>query len=218
VTRVRILIADDQSVVRRGLRSLLESHQDWEVCGEAVNGRQAVEEAIRLRPDVVVLDIRMPELNGLEATGQIRKALPGTEVLIFTAHASEELACQGLRSGARGFLLKSDADDVLIGAVGSLSRHKIFVSPRVSQIVLENYIGSASRMKQTEPYIDRTTPREREIIQLVAEGRSNKEVAAILGMSVRTVENHRAHIMEKLSLHSTSELVRYAIRNHVIEP
>lgn len=214
---LRILIADDHSVVRHGLRSLLESQPGWEVCAEAANGREAVELAKRLNPNIVILDITMPELNGLEATRQIVKSVPQVEVLILTMHTSEEVARQVLRAGARGFLLKSDTDRELIGAVETLQRHKPFLSPHATEFILDSFV-SGSKTNETECDLDPTTPREREIIQLLAEGKTNKEVATALGVSVRTVEGHRARIMEKLNLHSTSELVRYAIRNHIIQP
>lgn len=183
---LRILIVDDHAIVRRGIRSLLESHEGWEVCGEATTGRDAVEQSRRLRPDVVVMDVSLPELNGLDATRQILKIAPDTEVLILTMHHSEELARDALKAGARGFMLKSDADQNLITAVDALG-------PAV-------------------------TAREREIIQLVAEGQSNKEVASTLGISVKTIESHRASIMKKLRLRSVSDLVRYAIRNKIVQP
>ena len=210
MAKVRILIADDHAVVRRGIRSLLESQPGWQVCGEAVNGRDAVAQAARLRPDVVVMDIAMPELNGLEATRQIAAALPQTEILILTMDDSEEVARQVLRAGARGFVLKSDADCSLTSAVEVLRLHKPFLTPRVTGFVLDKFVQS--------DHIDdnELTPREREVVQLLAEGKSNKEVAATLGVSVRTAESHRANIMYKLNLGSLSDLVRYAVRNKIV--
>lgn len=208
--RVRVLIADDHAVVRRGIRSLLESQPGWQVCGEAINGRDAVAQARQLRPDVVVMDIAMPELNGLEATRQIAAALPQTEVLVLTMDDSEEVARQVLRAGARGFVLKSDADSSLISAVEALRQHKPFLTPRVTGFVLDKFV-QVDHMDDGE-----LTPREREVIQLLAEGKSNKEVASALGVSVRTAEAHRAHLMHKLKLGSLSDLVRYAIRNKIV--
>ena len=213
----RILIVDDHAVVRRGVKALLETQRGWEVCGEATTGREAVELACRLRPDVVVMDLSLPELNGLEATRQIVKQSPSTEILVLTMHHSEELARDVLQAGARGYVLKSDADQNLIAAVESLRRHKPFLTSRVTEFVLDSYIrGGESGRDGTLKEV--TTPREREIIQLLAEGHSNKETAAALGVSVKTVEAHRANIMRKLRLRSVTDLVRYAIRNRIVQP
>jgi DNA-binding NarL/FixJ family response regulator len=211
---LRILVVDDHAVVRRGVRSLLESHEGWEVCGEATTGRDAVEQSRRLRPDVVVMDLSLPELNGLDATRQILKDAPDTEVLVLTMHHSEELARDVLQAGARGYVLKSDADENLITAVDSLRQHKPFLTSTVTEFVLDGYVrrGDAA---QEDPAL---TAREREIIQLVAEGQSNKAAATTLGISVKTIEAHRANIMRKLHLHSVSDLVRYAIRNKIVTP
>jgi DNA-binding NarL/FixJ family response regulator len=213
---LRILVVDDHAVVRRGVRSLLESREGWEVCGEATNGRDAVEQSGRLRPDVVVMDLSLPELNGLDATRQILKEAPGTEVLVLTMHHSEELARDVLQAGARGYLLKSDADENLIAAVDSLRQHKPFLTSTVAEFVLDDYIrrGDAAQ----DDFALAVTAREREIIQLVAEGRSSKEAASTLGVSVKTIEAHRANIMRKLHLRSVSDLVRYAIRNRIVQP
>ena len=216
MAKVRILIADDHGIVRRGLRSLMESQPDWEVCAEAANGREAVEQVKRLRPDVVVLDITMPELNGLEATRQIVKEVPRTEVLILTMDRSEEVAQQVLRAGARGYVLKSDANSKLVDAVATLSEHKPYLTPAVAEFVLESYTGGAQQNQDSSEH--RLTAREREIVQLLAEGKSNKEVAAALGIAVKTAEAHRANIMRKLNLRSLGELVRYAIRNKMVQP
>jgi len=218
MARTRILIADDHSLVRRGLRSLLESQPGWEVCAEVTNGREAVEQARRLKPDVAVLDITMPELNGLEAARQILKEAPRTEVLIITMHDSEEVARQVVRAGARGFVLKSDTDKSLVTAVETLLQHKPFLTAPVADILLERYLGAGSQEPGVEFLDDRLTPREREVLQLVAEGKSNKEVASALGLSAKTVESHRANIMHKLNLHSVSDLVRYALRNKMLPP
>lgn len=211
---LRILLVDDHAVVRRGVRSLLESQEGWVVCGEATNGRDAVEQTRRLRPDVVVMDLSLPELNGLEATRQILKDAPDTEVLVLTMHHSEELARDVLQAGARGYVLKSDADENLITAVDSLRQHKPFLTSTVTEFVLGDYV----RRGEGAPNDFVLTAREREIVQLVAEGRSSKEAAATLSISVKTIEAHRANIMRKLHLHSVSDLVRYAIRNKIVQP
>jgi DNA-binding NarL/FixJ family response regulator len=213
---LRILVVDDHAVVRRGVRSLLESHEDWQVCGEATTGRDAVAQSLRLRPDVVVMDLSLPELNGLEATRQILKAAPDIEVLVLTMHHSEELAREVLQAGARGYVLKADADENLIAAVDSLRQHKPFLTPTVTEFVLDNYVRRGG--EQDDPAVISVTPREREIIQLIAEGRSNKEAASTLGISVKTIEAHRASIMKKLHLRAVSDLVRYAIRNKIVQP
>lgn len=214
--RLRFLLADDHALVRRGLRALLEAEPGWEVCAETDNGRDAVEKAKKLKPDVVVMDISMPELNGLEATRQILKEAPGTEVLILTVHHSEEIVSEVLRAGARGYVLKSDADTDLVAAVKALSRHKPFLTANVTEIMMERYAQGGGAV-EGEVSKTRLTTREREIVQLLAEGKSNKEVATILGVSTRTVEAHRANIMRKLNLRSLSDLVHYAIRNKIVE-
>ena len=212
---LRILVVDDHAVVRRGVRSLLESHEGWEVCGEATTGRDAVEQSRRLRPDVVVMDLSLPELNGLDATRQILKDAPDSEVLVLTMHHSEELARDVLRAGARGYVLKSDADENLIAAVDSLRQHKPFLTSTVTDFVLGDYVRRDAAQENVAVAL---TAREREIIQLVAEGQSNKEAASTLGIRVKTIETHRANIMRKLRLHSVSDLVRYAIRNKIVQP
>lgn len=214
---LRILIVDDHAVVRRGVRSLLESHEGWEVCGEATNGRDAVTQSLRLRPDVIIMDISLPELNGLDATRQILKSAPDIEVLVLTMHDSEELARDVLEAGARGYVLKADADENLIAAVDSLRQHKPFLTPTVTEFVLGDYFRRGNGAPEDLARVG-VTPREREIIQLVAEGQSNKEAASTLGISVKTMEAHRANIMRKLHLRSVSDLVRYAIRNKIVEP
>ncbi|HYM08301.1 MAG TPA: response regulator transcription factor [Terriglobales bacterium] len=215
---VRIVVADDHDIVRHGLRTLLETRQGWEVIGEASDGRQAVDIAKRLKPDVVVLDISMPELNGLEAARQILHDVPRTEVLILTMHRSEQVVRELLQAGARGYLLKNDAARELVAAVEALSQHQPFFTSEVSEIVLQGYRRPSVDTDQTQTPSARLTVREREIVQLLAEGKSNKEVATALGISVKTAETHRTNIMNKLNLHSLSELVRYAVRNNMIEP
>ena len=214
----RILLADDHEVVRAGLRALLEEQSGWEVVAEAADGRDAVEKASKLKPDVVVIDIAMPSLNGLEAVRQIVKTVPNTKVLVLTMYDSDPLIQQVLQAGARGYLLKSDAGRDLVSAIDALRRNKTFFTPKVSQMVLEGYLDKSPKEKETEeePESLRLTSRQREIVQLLAEGKSSKEVAAVLGLSVKTAETHRANIMRKLDCHSVTELVRYAIRNHII--
>jgi len=213
----RILIADDHEMVRRGLRDLLEGHPDWTICGEAVTGTGAVAQAKELKPDVAVLDFAMPELNGLEATRQIRQVSPHTEILMLTMHESEQLAREVLAAGARGFVLKSDAGKVLVDAVEHLSRHKPFFTAKVSEMLLSELNHPSTAEGGSGEFGGPLTPRERQIVQLIAEGRSSKEVADRLGISVKTADTHRANLMRKLRLHSVTDLVRYAIRNKIVE-
>jgi len=214
---VRILVADDHHVVRAGLRALLESKTGWQVCAEASNGREAVDKAVKFKPHVAVIDIAMPLLNGVEATRQIRKLSPNTEVLILTMHDSDTLVKEVMEAGALGYVLKDDADRDLISAVDSLQQHQPYLSSRASEAVsrvspLPGTPGSDNRSAR-----NRLTPREREVLQLLAEGKSNKEVASFLGISVKTAETHRANIMLKMDFHSITELVRYAVRNKIIQ-
>jgi len=195
----------------------MEEHVGWSVCAEAATGREAVEMAVKHRPHVAVVDLTMPELNGLEATRRICQALPETEVLVFTMHESDELVRQVLAAGARGYLLKSDAADQLIPAVESLARHKPFFSGCISEVVLDGFL-KAGGAQAASPAIQRLTSREREIVQLLAEGHSNKRIAQLLDLSVKTVETHRAAVMRKLELSSLPDLVRFAIRNQIIQP
>ena len=220
MSAIKILVADDHEIVRQGLRALLEAQPGWQVVAEAVDGRDAVDKAKRMHPDVVVLDVSMPNLNGLEATRQIRRALPRTEVLVLTMHDSEQLVREVLEAGARGYVLKSDAGRELVTAVESVRKSKPYFTSRVSEIVLDGYLhaGATPAEAYNLPRTVRLSPREREIVQLLAEGKSNKEVAAALHISVKTAETHRTNLMRKLDLHSISELVRYAIRNKMVEP
>jgi DNA-binding NarL/FixJ family response regulator len=211
----RILIADDHEVVRKGLRALLETKSEWEVCGEARDGREAVDKTKALKPDIAILDISMPRLGGLEATRRIVKAAPRTEVLILTMHESEEMVDEVLKAGARGFVLKSDAGRELMIAVENLRQHKPFFTTKITEIVLGNYLKSKNG-GEIGSSLSCLTPREREVLQLLAEGKTNKEVSAILSVGTKTVETHRANIMNKLKLHSVSDLVHYAIRNHIV--
>lgn len=215
-TGLRILIVDDHDVVRNGLRHMLEAQPGWAVSGEATSGREAVEMAKELTPDVVILDHSMPDLNGLEATRQIKKAVPSTEILIFTMHESDQLIRDAFGAGARGFLLKSDAARSIVTAVEALSRHKPFFTANVSEAMLELFLRSG--VHRDDPDTGALTPREREILQLLAEGRSNKKIASMLNISIKTVETHRSTIMRKIRVSSITELVRYAIRNKYTMP
>jgi DNA-binding NarL/FixJ family response regulator len=216
---LRIMLADDHHVTRLGLRHLLERKPEWKVCGEASNGREAVEMAATLMPHIAIVDLSMPELNGLEATRQIVKGAPGTAVLIYTMDESEKVIHEVLSAGAKGIVLKSDLDSSIVQAVETVAQGKPFFSSRVAETVVTAYM--AQRAKGTEgeaPAHDALTAREREVLQLLAEGKSNKEVASILGISTRTAQTHRAEIMHKIRLNSLSDLVRYAIRNGLIRP
>jgi DNA-binding NarL/FixJ family response regulator len=213
---MRILVADDHEVVRRGVRALLEARPGWQVCDEAEDGREAVAKALQSHPDVVILDIGMPGLNGLEAARRIRKASPQTEVLILTMHESEQVVQEVLAAGARGYVLKSDAGRDLVAAVEALQGHRTFFTSTVAERVLRTFVSGGKPVEPGETSL--LTRREREVIQLLAEGKGNKEVADILGISVRTAETHRTNIMRKLDCHSLSDLVRYAIRNNIITP
>ena len=212
--KTRIFIADDHEIVRRGVRPLIESEWGWEVCGEAADGRTAVEKVLQLKPNVVILDINMPGLGGVEATRQIKRELPETHVLVFSGQDSESLVHQLFSAGARAFVLKSEAAENLIPAIKALCAGEPYFGSRVSRIVFDQYVRNANSPELASP--DGLSPREREIIQLLAEGRSNKEVATSLGISVKTAETHRGTIMKKLGFNAFSELVRYAVRNHIV--
>lgn len=213
---LRILIADDHEIARQGIRSLLEDHPGWEVCAEAKDGREAVNMALELKPDVCLLDIGMPNLNGLDAARQILGTLPEERILILTVHDSEQVVREVLSTGARGFLLKSDAGRDLVAAVEALQNNRTFFTPKVAQMMLDGYL---------RPHEDITahngqcvlTPREREVIQLVAEGKTTKEIASALSLSVKTAETHRTNLMRKLDLHSVADLTLYAVRNGIVQ-
>jgi DNA-binding NarL/FixJ family response regulator len=208
---IRILIADDHDIVREGVRALIRQQSHWEICGEASTGRKAVAEAEKLKPDIIVMDIGMPELNGLDATRRIKRVLPNTEVLIFTANETEEIVKNVFKAGARAYLLKSEANNHLVPAIEALCKRRTYFSSKVSELVFSGYLkGDAATSDPT------LTPRERETVQLIAEGKSNKDVSSILGISVKTVEAHRAAIMRKLELDSVADLVRYAVRNGIV--
>ena len=210
---LRILIVDDHGLVRHGARAILDSRHGWRVVGEAANGREAVQKAIELKPDVAVVDIGMPELDGVEVARQIREAVPDTKVLVLTMHESVQMVQRALDAGARGYILKSDLMDCLAKAVKAIAEGKRFLTPRVCEIVLEGFLNT--RHQQWKRAGARITPRESEIVGLLGEGETNKEVAAQLGITVRTVETHRAKIMLKLGLHSLAELIHYALRQGI---
>jgi len=215
---LRILIVDDHDILRRGLKEILNAKPGWEVCAEAKTGKEAVALAEKLKPQIVVMDISMPDLNGLEAARRIHRALPKTGILFLTMHFSDQLVREVIECGARGYILKSDADRDLVAAVDCIANRRTFFTSRASEMLLggQAFLGiSVSEPKL--PLRSRLTSREREIVQLLAEGKSSKEVAAALGISVKTAETHRANIMRKLEIHSVSELVRYAIKNQIIE-
>ena len=215
--RARILIADDHEFVRRGLRATILEQPGWDVCGEASSGRDAVDLTRREHPDIVVLDFAMPDLNGLEAARQIHEEMPESQVLMLTMHETEGLVREALAAGVRGFILKSDAGRLLSEAIQALLDDKTYFTGKVSQLILSGYLNPNARAPD-EIISSRLSAREREVVQLVAEGRSSKEVAERLGISPKTAETHRTNIMRKLNLHSVTELVRFAIRNKIIEP
>ncbi len=219
---LRILIADDHPLVRAGLRKIIESADDWEVVAEAGNGRDAVKQAVLLHPDLAVIDIAMPLLNGIEATAQICRREPGMRVLILSMYPDEAYVVQAIHAGARGYLLKDSADDDVVRAVSAVAQGKSFFSPEIARIMLDDYARHLSERpavpgscRPIDPF-ERLSEREREIFQLVAEGHANKEIAELLHLSGNTVETHRAHVLEKLGLHNAAELVLYAVRKGVI--
>jgi DNA-binding NarL/FixJ family response regulator len=212
---VRILIADDHELIRKGIASTLEEVQGWSVVAQAENGRQAVDLCQSVHPDIVILDMTMPELNGLEATRQILANRTGERVLILTAHESEQLVREVLNAGAQGYVLKSDAGRALVSAVEALLDGRPFFTSKVARIVLDGFLRSPDGAPGTDP-AQTLSPREREIVQLLAEGKSNKEVARALGITVKTAETHRGNIMRKMQFASLSDLIRYAIRNNIV--
>ena len=216
MSALRILIADDHEVTRLGVRALVEDHPGWSVCGEAADGREAVACAAQLQPDLVLLDIAMPNLNGIDATRQILRAAPDTRVLILTMHDADEFVDEVLRAGASGFLPKIDAGRDLVAAVEALQKGRTFFTERVWQLVIDGYLQSPSESAQRiqQPAL---SPREREVIQLLAEGKNNKEVATILQISLKTAETHRVNLMHKVNAHSVVDLTHYAVRNRIVD-
>jgi len=212
---IRILLADDHTVVRKGLRLLLESQPDFQVIADAANGRETVALAERHTPDVVVMDVAMPELNGIEAARQISAKLPHTAIVFLSMHSDEGYVLKALKSGARAYLLKDSAENDLINAVKAVREGKAFFSPAISKMLIEDYMRQM-RQRAVEDSYDLLTTREREILQLFAEGKNNKDVANMLNLSLYTVETHRSNIFQKLNLHSTAELILYAVRKGVI--
>jgi len=213
--KIRVLLAEDHTVVRQGLRKILESDPEIEISGEVGDGRGAVEAAKRLRPTVVVIDIGLPGLNGIEATNQITKGVHGVSVLILSMHSDGVYVRQGLKAGAKGYLLKDSEDLDLIKAVKSLAGGGSYFSPSVSKVLLDGYLSDGG--DAAEDALARLTGREREVLQLISEGKTNKEIAHILSLSINTVESHRKHFMEKLDLHNTAEIVRFAIRKGIVQ-
>jgi DNA-binding NarL/FixJ family response regulator len=216
--KLRILVADDHEVIRRGLCSLLQAREGWEICGEAKDGREAVEMVRHLKPDVVILDIGMPNLNGLAASRQISQNNPQQKIIVLTITDSDRVIREALNAGARGFVLKSDAARDLVSAVEALQHNRMFFTPRVNDMVLTGFLN-----KETSASTDgfslspKLTSREREVIQLLAEGKSSKEVACLLNLSTKTAETHRSNIMRKLNFHSIRDLVVYAVQNDIIQ-
>jgi DNA-binding NarL/FixJ family response regulator len=216
---LRIFIADDHEVVRHGVRALLEKCDGWSVCGEAIDGREAVDRVLELKPDMVVMDVSMPQLNGLEATRQIVRQAPRMPILMLSVNDSEDLVRQVVAAGARGFVLKSDTGRDLVAAVDELRQGRPFFSARLADFILQGYLKAGTTGSELPTMAGATlTTREREVLLLLAEGQSNKEVAASLGIGVKTAEAHRANLMRKLGVHSLGELVRYAIRNGMVAP
>ena len=213
--KIRIVLADDHKLMRSGLRVLLEQQQDFAVVGEASDGREAVTLVSSEKPDVLVMDVGMPTLNGIEAASQITQGHPEISIVMLSMHSDESYVLRALKAGAKGYLLKDSAETDLIRAVRSVAEGKSFFSPAVSKVLLDDYVRKLKRSGNEDPY-DLLTPREREILQLIAEGKSNKEVAQLLNLSVYTVETHRANIMEKLHLHGVPELILYAVRKGII--
>jgi DNA-binding NarL/FixJ family response regulator len=216
VPQIRILIADDHVIIRSGLRLLLEQQPDFKVVAEANDGREALQMVSKFHPEVAILDIGMPQLNGIEATRQIVAQEPATQVVILSMHADEGYVLRALKAGAKAYIVKNSAEADLIRAVRSVAEGKSFFSPAISKMLLEDYVRQV-REKEVEDSYDLLTPREREVLQLVAEGRSNKDVANLLNLSLHTVETHRGNILEKLGLHGIPELILYAVRKGIIQ-
>lgn len=212
---IRVLVADDHGIVRKGLRFLLERQPGMEVIGEAADGRQAVQCCAELEPNVVIMDVAMPQLNGIDATAQIVKANPGTGVIILSMYADEAYLVRALSAGAKGYLLKDSAEADLVRAIQVVAQGRPFFSPQIAQSLLDDYVRTLRQRGLQDSY-ELLTDREREVLQLLAEGKSNKEVAGILNLSTYTVETHRTNLMHKLNLHNTAEIVLYAVRKKII--
>jgi two-component system, NarL family, response regulator NreC len=215
VAKLRILLGDDHTLMRQGLRKILEAHDGWQIVAEAGDGRQAVKDALALQPDIAILDIGMPLLNGIEAARQITRRAPTTGVVIVSMHGDEAYITQALQAGAKGYLLKDSADTDLIGAVEAVAAGKSFFSPAVADVMRDDYVRHLAGKGIVDRFAS-LSEREREVFQLIAEGYSNKEIADMLSVSTTTIETHRAHILQKLDMHSTAELVRYAVRRGVV--
>lgn len=210
--RVRLMLVDDHEVVRHGVRSLIETVPDWTLCAEASGGEEALKAAAEAKPDIVVLDVSMPNVSGLDLILQLKKLLPKVEILVLTMHDSERIVAQALRAGSRGYLLKSDTADKLIEAIAALSRRQTYFSASVSETLLQAYLNSNSNAEH-----EQLTPRERQIVKLVAEGNSNKRIAMILKVSIKTVETHRSAAMRKIGAKSSADLALYAARNELVQ-
>jgi DNA-binding NarL/FixJ family response regulator len=215
--KIRVLLAEDHTIVRKGLRSILDAEDSVEVVGEAEDGRAAVEAVEHLRPDVVLMDISMPGLNGLEATRQIKRRAPHIRVLVLTMHTNEKYILQILQAGASGYLVKQAAVEELISAIQAVYRGDAFLSPSISKKVVQRYVQQGQVIAEEDSY-ELLTPREREVLQLIAEGHTNRDISRVLHISIKTVEVHRANLMKKLDLHSAAELTRYAIGKGIISP
>jgi two-component system, NarL family, response regulator NreC len=215
MSRLRILLADDHTVVRQGLRKILEARPQWEVVAEAADGREAVRQAEEVKPDVAIVDVAMPLLNGIEAVRQIARKVSGTRVLVLSMHNDEAYVTQMLRAGAAGYLLKDSADVDLLQAVEAVASGKSFFSPAIARVIADDYVRQLEDRGVSDRY-ELLSQREREIFQLIAEGKTNKEIAALLFLSPSTVDTHRSRIMEKLDVHSAAEIVLYAVRKGVI--
>jgi two-component system response regulator NreC len=214
--KLRILVADDHALMRSGIRMLLESKPGWKVVSEAATGRQAIEQAIKLEPDVAIVDIELPDLDGLEAIRQIREATPNTQVLTLTMHDSGQMIRRALQAGARGYVTKADLPTQLVKAVMRVAEGEVFLTSAASETVMQELLKGGKEFSRPDASPGHPTPRQFEIIRLLAEGKENKEIAAVLGITVRTVESHRAQIMLRLGFHSLTELVHYAIRNKIV--
>ena len=214
--KVKLMVADDHKIFRQGIKKLLEEESDLQVAGEAANGREAVKKATELKPDVILMDITMSTLNGLEATKQIKKVLPDVKVIMLTMHKNEEYVLQSFQAGASGYILKEGAVEELVSAIRSIHQDKSFLSPTISKTLIDAYLRKMETGKTETPF-DLLTDREREVLQLIAEGYTNREVAKALFISVKTVEAHRAHIMQKLNIHDIAKLVKYAIQKGLVD-